>query len=181
MYVHIHTYIHIYQRICMYTVQLQRLLCPRLGLSEPIASSPWRQRSLRLWRRPRPNNCRSSPPHRPRLVAMFARANRGTCPSCSIPPSVGQTPTLGWVVWRPHRRPPGRRSGHGSSADEARRDAAERPYNDYAARGSADVRFEAVDSEERPFGSARLGYYRAIRTGGRYQATAGDGADLRRD
>ena len=57
-------------------------------------------------------------------------------------------------LWRPHRRPPGRRSGHGSSADEARRDAAERPYNDYAARGSADVRFEAVDSEERRFGSS---------------------------
>ena len=84
-------------------------------------------------------------------------------------------------MWRPHRRPPGRRSGHGSSADEARRDAAERPYNAYVARGSADVRYEAVDSEERRFGSARLGYYRAIRTGARYQAAAGDVTDLWRD
>ena len=69
-------------------------------------------------------------------------------------------------MWCPHRRPSGRRSGHGSSADEARRAAAERPCHDYAARGSADVRYEAVDSEERRFGPARLGYYRAIRTGG---------------
>ena len=40
------------------------------------------------------------------------------------------------------------------------------------------MRFEAVDSEERRFGSARLGFYRAIRTGGRCQAAAGDRPDL---
>ena len=43
---------------------------------------------------------------------------------------------------------------------------ATRPCHDYAAQGSADVRYEAVDPEERQFGPARLGYYRAIRTGG---------------
>ena len=53
--------------------------------------------------------------------------------------------------------------------------------DDYAARGSADVRYEATDSEERRFGSGRLGYYRAIRTGGRHQAAAGDGTDLWHD
>ena len=81
-------------------------------------------------------------------------------------------------MWSPHRRPPGRRSGHGSSADEARRAAAERSCHDYAARGTADVRYEAVDSEKWRFGSARLGYYRSIRTGGRYQAAAGGETDL---
>ena len=54
----------------------------------------------------------------------------------------------------PAPQTPRSRSGHGSSADEACRDAAERPYHDYAARGSADVRYEAVDSEERRFGSS---------------------------
>ena len=69
-------------------------------------------------------------------------------------------------IWCQHRRHPGRRSGHESSADGARCAAAERPCHDYAARGSANVRYEAVDSEEQRFGPARLGYYRAIRTGG---------------
>ena len=49
------------------------------------------------------------------------------------------------------------------SAEEARRAAAERPCHDYAARGSTDVRYEAVDSEEQRFGPARHGYYRAMR------------------
>ena len=82
-----YVHIHIYQRIYMYTVQLQRILCPRLGLSEPIASSSRRQRTLRLWRRPCPTNCRFSPPHRPRLLGgnVRSRRRRRTFPSCSIP------------------------------------------------------------------------------------------------
>ena len=78
---------------------------------------------------------------------------------------------------RPHRRPPGWRSGHGSSLYEARRAAAERPCHDYAARGSADVRYEAVDSEERrstrPDSDTTVQYAPA----GWYQATAGGGPD----
>ena len=74
----------------------------------------------------------------------------------------------------------GRRSGHGSSADETRRRgraaAPERPCLDHAARGTAvAARYEAIDSEKRRLGPARLGYHRAICTRNRYLATARGG------
>ena len=67
-------------------------------------------------------------------------------------------------LWCTHRRPPGR------AWIECGRKTPERPCHDYASRGSADGRYEAVDSEKRRSGPARLGYYRSIRTRGKYRA-----------
>ena len=61
--------------------------------------------------------------------------------------------TCSVIMWRPQRRPPGRRIGHGSRMDEARRAAAqERPCLDHAARGTAVARYEAIDLEKRRLG-----------------------------
>ena len=48
-----------------------------------------------------------------------------------------------------HRRPPGRRSGYVSSADESRRAIAQRPCHDYVARDTAAARLSTLRSHRR--------------------------------
>ena len=61
-------------------------------------------------------------------------------------------------IWWPNRRLPSWRNGYVSRADEARSAAAERRSLDSAAQWTAVARYQAVNSERRRPGPARLGY-----------------------
>ena len=61
-------------------------------------------------------------------------------------------------IWWSNRRLPSWRNGYGSRADEARSAAAERRSLDSAAQWTAVARYQAVNSERRRPGPARLGY-----------------------
>ena len=85
-----------------------------------------------------------------------------------------------WCPHTAHSRSPGRRSGHGSSVDEARHAAAERPCMTTQHEARQTYAQATRPSTRRNGGSARpdSDTTEQYAPGGRYQATAGGETDL---